>query len=449
MYAIIGAGPMGLCTARQLHKHGIDFVGFEQHCDVGGLWDIDNPHSTMYDSAHLISSKGTTQFSEFPMRDEVAPYPHHSEMRRYFRDYAAHFGLYAHYQFNTRVVDIQRLNKGWKLISEQHGVQREWHVDGVLIANGTLHTANQPALPGNFSGELMHSSAYRSAAVFDGKRVLVIGCGNSACDIAVDAVHRAASVDLSVRRGYYFLPKFALGRPIDTLGGAIKLPRPLKQWVDGLLVRALVGKPSQYGLPDPDYKLYESHPVMNSLVLHYLGHGDIKARRDVAKVDGLQVTFSDGEQAEYDLILQGTGYTLNYPFIDRAHLNWPSQAGAPQLYLNVFHPEYDNLFMMGMVEASGLGWQGRDEQAELVALVIRQQQQGSVAARDFRRLVQARSAQRLDGGYSYLKLERMAYYVHKDSYRASVKQHIAELQQNLPPLNSTTAQENHDACRQS
>ena len=134
MYAIIGAGPMGLCTARQLHKYGIDFVGFELHADVGGLWDIDNPHSTMYDSAHLISSKGTTQFTEFPMRAEVAPYPHHSEMRRYFRDYAEHFGLYAHYQFNTRVVEIQRLDKGWKLISEQNGVQREWLVDGVLMA---------------------------------------------------------------------------------------------------------------------------------------------------------------------------------------------------------------------------------------------------------------------------------------------------------------------------
>ncbi len=439
MYAIIGAGPMGLCTARQLHKHGIDFVGFELHADVGGLWDIDNPHSTMYDSAHLISSKGTTQFTEFPMRDEVAPYPHHSEMRRYFRDYAEHFGLYEHYQFKTRVVEIQRLDQGWKLISEHDGVQREWLFDGVLMANGTLHTPNQPALPGAFTGELMHSSDYRSAAVFDGKRVLVIGCGNSACDIAVDAVHRAASVDLSVRRGYYFLPKFTLGRPTDTLGKAIKLPRPLKQFLDGLLIRALVGKPSQYGLPDPDYKLYESHPVMNSLVLHYLGHGDIRARRDVAKVDGLQVTFSDGEQAEYDLILQGTGYRLDYPFIDRAHLNWPNNAGAPQLYLNVFHPEYDDLFMLGMVEASGLGWQGRDEQAELVALYIKGLQAGSQAARDFQTLKRERASMRLDGGYHYLQLERMAYYVHKDSYRQSIAQHSNSLRAGLAALPATAS----------
>ncbi|CAE6914073.1 Monooxygenase [Pseudomonas marincola] len=439
MYAIIGAGPMGLCTARQLKKHGIDFVGFELNSDVGGLWDIDNPHSTMYDSAHLISSKSTTQFSEFPMRDEVAPYPHHSEMRRYFRDYADHFQLKTHYQFNTRVVEVNRLERGWQLISEQNGVRRNWQFDGVLIANGTLHKPNSVSLPGDFDGQVMHSSEYRSAAVFEGKRVLVVGCGNSACDIAVDAVHRAASVDISVRRGYFFLPKFILGKPTDTFGGAIKLPRPLKQRLDGLLVRALVGKPSSYGLPDPDYKLYESHPVMNSLVLHYLGHGDIKARRDISKVDGKQVTFTDGEQGEYDLILQGTGYKLDYPFIDRAHLNWPEKAGAPQLYLNVFHPQYDDLFMMGMVEASGLGWQGRDEQAELVALYIRQLQQGAASAKALQQTKRERASIRLDGGYNYLDLERMAYYVHKDTYRASIAEHTAQLNADLDHNGATYA----------
>lgn len=427
MFAIIGAGPMGLCTARQLHKHGIAFVGFELHSDVGGLWDIDNPHSTMYESAHLISSKSTTQFSEFPMRDDVAPYPHHSEMRRYFRDYASHFGLYEHYQFSTRVLRMERHEGGWTLLTEKAGVAREWQFDGVLIANGTLHTPNLAHLPGAFNGELMHSSDYRSAEVFAGKRVLIVGCGNSACDITVDAVHRAVSVDLSVRRGYYFLPKFLLGRPIDTFGGAVKLPHALKQRVDGLLIRALIGKPSQYGLPDPDYKLYESHPVVNSLVLHHLGHGDIKARRDIADVDGKQVTFTDGEQAEYDLILQGTGYKLDYPFIAREHLNWPQGAGAPKLYLNVFHPEYDDLFMMGMVEASGLGWQGRAEQAELVALYIRQLQAGSPAAHAFKTIKRQRASIRLNGGYQYLELERMAYYVHKDTYRQSIAEHSAAL----------------------
>src|SRR5690554_3988119 len=225
----------------------------------------------------------------------------------------------------------------------------------------------------------MHAAQYKNAEVFRDKRVLVVGCGNSGADITVDAVHQAASVDLSVRRGYYFLPKFLFGKPVDTLGGKIKLPRWLKQRLDALLIRMVMGKPSDYGLPDPDYRMYESHPVINSLILHHLGHGDITPRRSIARVEGHTVFFSDGEQGDYDLILMATGYLLDYPFIDRQHLNWPETEDAPRLYLNMFHPEYDNLFLMGMVEATGLGWEGRNQQARLAALYIRERQRNSVA----------------------------------------------------------------------
>ncbi len=432
MYAVIGAGPMGLACARNLAKHGIAFVGFEQHSDVGGLWDIDNPHSTMYETAHLISSKRTTEFAEFPMPESVAPYPHHSEMRQYFRDYALHFDLYRHYEFNTRVVAVERAGDGWQVTTESGGQQQTRQFAGVLIANGTLHCPNLPRLPGEFAGKVMHSSEYKSPRQLQGQRVLVVGCGNSGADIAVDAVYNARSVDISLRRGYYFLPKFLFGKPTDTIGGRIRLPRRFKQWVDAALVRMVMGKPSHYGLPDPDYRMYESHPVMNSLILHHLGHGDIRARRDVAAIEGHTVTFADGEQGEYDLILLATGYKLHYPFIDRRHLNWPADSAAPRLYLNIFHPDYDDLFMMGMVEAAGLGWEGRNEQAELVALYLRQLARGAKAALNLKQIKAREAAKRVDGGYRYLQLDRMAYYVHKETYRRRVLRHIRELRQGLP-----------------
>ncbi|KAF0810805.1 flavin-containing monooxygenase [Alcanivorax sp. S71-1-4] len=428
MYALIGAGPMGLATARNLDKQGIAFTGFELNDDVGGLWDIDNPHSTMYETAHLISSKTMTEFAEFPMRDDVAPYPRHDAMRAYFRDYARHFDLYRRFEFNTRVLNVEPDGAGWLVTSERDGVTRTRRFHGVLIANGTLHHPNIPTLPGDFAGRVMHSSEYRSPEVFRDQRVLVVGCGNSGADIAVDAVHHARSVDLSVRRGYYFLPKFLLGRPTDTLG-KLKLPRRLKQWADSLLIKLVMGKPSSYGLPDPDYRMYESHPVMNSLILHHLGHGDIQARRDIARIDGHRVCFTDGSEGEYDIILLATGYKLHYPFIDRKHLNWPQGAGAPQLYLNVFHPDYDNLFMMGMIEAAGLGWEGRNEQAEMAALYIRQLANGSPAALRLKETKRREAGNVMDGGYDYLKLERMAYYVHKDSYRKAVLAQIRAMRE--------------------
>ena len=429
MYAVIGAGPLGLAPARHLSKHGLEFVGYELHDDVGGLWDIDNPHSTVYDSAHLISSKGMTEFREFPMDGAVATYPHHSELKRYFRAYADHFDLYRHYRFGCRVMSVTPAQGRWRVVSERAGEREERVFDGVLIASGTLHTPNRPALPGSFDGELLHANGYRHASLFDNKRVLIVGCGNSACDMAVDAVHRARRVDLSVRRGYYFLPKFIGGRPADAIGGKLKLPRRLKQWLDARLIRMIVGKPSDYGLPDPDYRMYESHPVVNSLVLHHLGHGDITARPAIASVAGDTVTFSDGGQAKYDLILMATGYQLDYPFIDRALLNW--QGDAPRLYLNVFHPRHDTLFMMGMIEAAGLGWEGRNEQSELVAVYLTARQQNHPAARALDEIKRVRAGVGLDGGYRYLDVPRMAYYVHKDSYRAALAGHARALRR--PP----------------
>ena len=428
MYAVIGAGPMGLATARVLQKHGLPFTGFELHSDVGGLWDIENPQSTVYESAHLISSKRMTEFAEFPMRPEVAPYPRHDELKRYFREFADRFQLRERYEFSTRVLRVQRAAEGgWDVTTEREGVQRTRRFAGVLIATGTLHHPFQPALPGAFTGTVMHSAQYKSPAQLAGQRVLVVGCGNSGADIAVDAVRSAASVDISLRRGYWFLPKFLKGRPIDTLGGLIKLPRPLKQRIDGLMVRMVVGKPSDYGLPDPDYRLYESHPVMNSLVLHHLAHGDITARRDIAKVEGRRVTFADGASAEYDTILQATGYALHYPFIERAALNWAEGAPAPTLYLNAMHPTDDTLFLMGMVEASGLGWQGRYEQAELVALYLKGLATRHPAALALQAEKRAQFARRIDGGFKYLKLDRMAYYVHKDSYLKALRRHTRAL----------------------
>ncbi|QFT55095.1 NAD(P)/FAD-dependent oxidoreductase [Microbulbifer sp. THAF38] len=430
-YAVIGAGPMGLCTVRNLLRLGIPCIGFEVHSDVGGLWDINSPTSTMYESAHLISSKRMTEFADFPMDESVADYPSHRDMGDYFRSYAREFGLYGHYEFDTEVVQCVRSGDGWLVTTRRNWQEKTREFSGLLIASGTLHYPNQPELPGQYTGKLIHSSQYRSPEIFAGKRVLLIGCGNSGADIAVDAVHRARSVDISLRRGYHFLPKYFSGRPIDQLGGKFKLPLTLKRRLTKALIRLSLGSPSQYGLPEPKYQLFESHPVVNSLLLHHIGHGDINPRPAIKSVDGHKVHFSAGECEEYDLIVQATGYKLHYPFVDKAELNWNGY--APSLYLNIFHPKSDNLFMMGMIEAAGLGWEGRNMQAELVALYVHQLIAGVSSANRFRKVIQQKSAKRIDGGMRYLDLERMAYYVHKDSYLKVIKKHKADLLKDLSP----------------
>lgn len=427
--ALIGAGPSGLAGARCLQKHGVAFQGFEAHDDVGGLWNIHNPRSTVYESAHLISSKRMTEFAEFPMADTVADYPSHRELLDYFRAFADHFGLRQHFRFGTRVLKVEPVSQApdtrWRLTTQgPDGVQHTADYKGVVVANGTLAEPNMPTFPGQFAGELLHTSAYKSAALFEGKRVLIVGAGNSGCDIAVDAVHRARRVDISVRRGYYFVPKYVFGRPADTLGGKIRLPAWLKQRVDATILRWFSGDPVRMGFPKPEYRMYESHPVVNSLILHHIGHGDVKVRADIERLDGHTVRFKDGSAADYDLILAATGYRLHYPFLAPECLNW--QGMAPSLYLNIFAPGFDRLAVLGMVEASGLGWQGRYEQAELVARYLKGLDSGSAPALALK-AAKAGPPPDLSGGYRYLKLERMAYYVNKDAYRQAVRQAAARL----------------------
>lgn len=424
-YAIIGAGPSGLAAARALQKAGIAFDGFEASSGVGGLWDIDNPRSTMYESAHLISSRTTTEFTEFPM-DSTVDYPNHRVLLRYFQDFADRFGLTERFRFDTRVTALERTADGdWMLRATGPGGDIEERYTGVIAANGTLAEPNVPSFRGEFAGEIMHTSAYKSAAQLAGRRVLIIGAGNSGCDIAVDAVHHAASVDMSVRRGYYFVPRYLFGRPSDTLNQGRPLPARIKQFIDKRVLQAFTGDPVRFGFPKPDYKIYESHPIVNTLILNHLGQGDLRVVPDVDRFDGGTVHFRDGSHGEYDLVLLATGYSLDYPFVARDELAWTGM--APKLFLNVFTPAFNGLYVMGMIEASGIGWQGRYEQAELIAAYLSALDAAPEAAAAFRRRVADEPWPDLTGGYHYLGLERMSYYVNKDAYRRAVRTAAASL----------------------
>ena len=425
-YAIIGAGPAGLATMRAMSKAGLEVDGYEASADVGGLWDIENPRSSMYESAHLISSRTTTEFTEFPMNSPV-DYPGHRVLKQYFGEYADHFGLRGRYAFHTTVTGVVRdpESDGWAVTSSGPTGVRTASYDGVVLANGTLATPRIPSFAGEFSGEIMHTSAYKHPDQLRGKRVLIIGAGNSGCDIAVDAVHHAASVEMSVRRGYYFVPRYLFGRPADTLNQGKPLPARVKQFIDKRVLQAFTGDPVRFGFPKPDYKIYEAHPIVNTLVLNHLGQGDLSIRGDVDRFEGSVVHFRDGSSGEYDLVLLATGFQLEYPFVDAAELNWT--LAAPTLFLNVFPPTFNGLYVAGMIEASGIGWQGRYEQGELIAAYLRAEKDAPERAAAFRDRVRRERWPDLTGGYRYLGLDRMSYYVNNYAYRTAVRAAVATL----------------------
>ncbi len=434
-YAVIGAGPCGIAMIRCLAKMNIPFQAFEYHSDVGGIWNNENPLSTVYDSAHLISSKGMTQYDEFPFENKVPDFPHNKILKNYFIGFAEKFELKQFIRFNSAITNVSRNDDGTWTIDYKDVKTNETYSEkykGVLLATGLFNKGNEnvPKWPGmeTFTGDMVHAANYRSSDLFAKKRVLIVGCGNSAADIAIDAVHRAETVDMSVRRGYYFVPKYVFGKPMDTMNSSFKkfIPSAIKKNIDKRILKWFAGDPQRFGFPKPEYDLFESHPVVNSYLLQHVGHGDIDIVGDIVKIEGSTVFFKDGTSSDYDVILTATGYHIKFKYIDHELLNW--KGACPKLHMNVFHPKFDNLFVLGMIEATGIGWQGRYDQAEMVAKYIKQKDTNP-NTETFKSFEAERKANNTDlsNGTKYIKLDRMAYYVHKETYMNKVNETIKEL----------------------
>ncbi len=335
------------------------------------------------------------------------------------------FGLAKHICSNTAVAKIEPADteaSSWK-VTLASGESRIYL--GVVIANGHHWDPSWPKYPGQFDGLTLHSAQYKTPDILAGKRVLVIGAGNSGCDIAVESALVAARTFQSLRRGYHFIPKFIRGKPADRCGEFLlrwHVPLWLRRRIISRTVFTAIGRPEDYGLPAPDHKFLETHPIINSQMLYYVGHGRIKPKPDVAELCGDRVQFVDGTSEPIDVIVYATGFHLTIPFIDREHLNWRN--GKPELYLNMLHPRYDNLFIAGMIQPDSGLWGLVHYQAELLARFITAQRTNPQLA-DRLRSQKLRSDQ-AGGGIHYVRTPRHLLEVEHFGYRRRLKQLIAQ-----------------------
>jgi cation diffusion facilitator CzcD-associated flavoprotein CzcO len=354
--AIIGAGISGLTAGKMLGDYGVPYTCFESSDRIGGNWAFGNPngHSSAYRSLHIDTSKHQLSFKDFPMPDDYPDFPHHTQIKAYLESYAEAFDLKSRIEFENGVQHAERLpGGGWRLTTEA-GQTREF--DFLVVANGHHWDPRFPDFPGEFTGLTMHSHHYvdpRTPHDLSGKRILVVGLGNSAADITVELSSRALQneVTLSTRSGAWIVPKYFAGKPADKYYRTSPyVPLKWQRKLAAAMQPFTAGRPEDYGLPTPNHGFFEAHPTQSVELPLRLGSGDVVAKGNVTLLDGRTVHFEDGTSREIDVIVHATGYNITFPFFDPEFLSAPDN--HLRLFKRMFRPGLDDLAFVGFAQAT-------------------------------------------------------------------------------------------------
>jgi hypothetical protein len=371
--AVIGAGSSGIAAAKKLRDAGIEFDVFEKSDRVGGNWVFGNRNgmSSAYRSLHINTSRDRMEYADYPMPADYPDFPHHSQIARYFDDYVEHFGLRPRIRFETGVEHASRRPDGvWELTTDRGETLR---YDALLVANGHHWDPRwpEPAFPGadSFEGTQMHAHHYVDNDDLRGKNVVVLGMGNSAMDIAVEAAQVASNVYLAARRGVHVIPKYLWGRPLDQMGLSPRIPFPIRQKILTLIIRSTTGPVERYGLPRPDHKIAHAHPTISDEILSRLTHGAITPKPNIAALEGRSVRFADGTVVEADVVVYATGYKVTFPFFDPGFIAAPNN-DLP-LYRRVFHPDIPNVFFVALLQPLGATMPLAEAQGEWIGAYLR------------------------------------------------------------------------------
>lgn len=348
--AVIGAGACGICAAKYLLEVGFDVTVFEIGSQIGGMWCFmnDNGRSSAYRTLHINTSRGVTRFSDLDFDDATQVFPDHRDMHRYLVAYADHFGVTPRIRFHSRVVEVRpAFNREtepprWKVALATGAVEV---FDSVIVASGHLtQPLDAPELKA-FTGEYLHAHHYKVPEPYVGKRICVVGVGNSACDIASDLCVTAKRCVLVARSGVLILPKLMFGRAFTDITARIQqpwIPRSLRRRITRFLTWLAHGDLTRLGFKRPEAL---AHVTSNATVVTDIAYRRIDVKTGVESVEGQSIRFNDGTKEDFDVLIAATGYAIDLDFIPREVLQVTDN--RLDLYMRMVPPDWPGLFFMG------------------------------------------------------------------------------------------------------
>ncbi|KAG0220248.1 Cyclopentanone 1,2-monooxygenase (CPMO) [Mortierella sp. GBA43] len=402
--AVIGAGCTGLvaikeCLAEPDH---FEVVCFEQAPYIGGLWrymdvtdDNPNPHSSVYKSTVINTSKSLTTFSDYAIPGNWPTYLHNQKLAQYFDMYAEHFGLVQHIRFRTKVVEIQELkDEQNRWLVRFHTISpaspdldstsfsaaaaaaatattmdppiQEEIFDNVMMCTGHHSVPRYPSFPGMhptdpdaYTGKQLHSHFYREVSQdIKGKNVVVVGLGNSAVDLAVELSMNQCQVHLSVRSPVWIVPRWVAGRPLDQIltRFAFWLPSKVFQFATSKIVKW--SSPRVHPMMEPRRSLFGAQPTINSLLHERISTGTVIPQVNIRRIGpGKRVEFEDDTVLEdVEAIYWCTGYHLRFPALDPMIVSdghEDLEQGRVWLWNHMLPPRHPNMAFIGLFQPSG------------------------------------------------------------------------------------------------
>jgi cation diffusion facilitator CzcD-associated flavoprotein CzcO len=348
---IIGAGAAGLATAARLRQRGLPYRLIDAGDAVGASW------RNRYDSLKLHTARWLSGLPGKPIPRTYGPWVRRDDLVRYLQDYATELDLRP--ELGVTATRVEADGPGWRVDTSSGPLA----AGAVVVASGYSHTPYVPDWPGRegFSGDVVHSSAYREPSPYAGRRVLVVGSGNSAGDLVTDLVGVADEVIMSVRTPPNIVRRDTAGIPSQLLGiVSDPLPPMIKNPVTGLLRRLTVPDLSPYGLPAPTKDAYSQFersrtvPILDCGFVDAVTSGRVRVVPAVTGFGDGTVRLADGQQIAADVVLAATGYRTGLsPLV--GHLGVLDVRGMPLVSGGRTLPQAPRLHFLGItVELTGL-----------------------------------------------------------------------------------------------